>query len=91
MARSSSSSSSTGMLGSLGEESPILYRHGPLDYSPPTMCYCGNKAMQWISWSEANPGRRYFTCYCRRYATPPSALRVDDIGNEMSSGDLTKR
>ncbi|KAG8089907.1 hypothetical protein GUJ93_ZPchr0011g27697 [Zizania palustris] len=91
MARSSSSSSSMGTLGSLGEESPILYRHGPLDYLPSTICYCGNKATRWISWSEANPGQRYFTCYHRRYATPPSALRADDLGNEMPSGDLTMR
>ncbi|KAF8647361.1 hypothetical protein HU200_065397 [Digitaria exilis] len=32
-------------------------------YEPPVICPCGKKAARWISWSDQNPGHRYFKCY----------------------------
>jgi len=34
----------------------------PYSYTPALECYCGQKTPRWISWSNANPGRRYNAC-----------------------------
>ncbi|KAF8647233.1 hypothetical protein HU200_065450 [Digitaria exilis] len=44
-------------------KSSISYHEGPLDYKPSVICPCGKKAARWISWSDENPGHRYFKCY----------------------------
>ncbi|KAJ1261121.1 hypothetical protein BS78_09G003800 [Paspalum vaginatum] len=68
------SSSSGGYGGSRSDgnsSAPIPYRQGPLDYSPPLLCKCHAKSATWISWSDENPGRRYHTCFRRRYWLDP--------------------
>ncbi|CAO1945173.1 unnamed protein product [Urochloa humidicola] len=87
MVSSSASSSSTGGQETWGEGPPIPCRQGPLQYSPATLCFCGNKAARWISWSDDNPGRRYFTCFRRRvggcrfwlWAEPPHPVFIQEL------------
>ncbi|KAE8769617.1 hypothetical protein D1007_58757 [Hordeum vulgare] len=42
--------------------SPVTYCHVPLNYEPADECDCKEMAFMWISWSDDNPGRRYFNC-----------------------------
>ncbi|KAJ1283926.1 hypothetical protein BS78_03G164700 [Paspalum vaginatum] len=63
------SSSSDGYGGSQvdgNSSTPIRYRQGTLDYSPPLLWHCHMKSARWNSWSDENLARRYHICYCRR-------------------------
>lgn len=67
MATNSRSSSSRNSIARYGEPSPnaspIPYRHLPYSYTPAVNCFCDERAPRWVSWSDANPGRRYHCCY----------------------------
>ncbi|WVZ83144.1 hypothetical protein U9M48_030317 [Paspalum notatum var. saurae] len=47
---------------------PMPYREGALSYEPTVFCRCRLKSLRRISWSDGNPGRRFFRC--RRCRTP---------------------
>ncbi|KAJ1270019.1 hypothetical protein BS78_06G022500 [Paspalum vaginatum] len=57
---SSQSSSSTWATG--GHGPPLPYREGPFEYEPVVMCNCRMKAAKLTSWTEENPGLRYYRC-----------------------------
>ncbi|KAG2599566.1 hypothetical protein PVAP13_5KG425707 [Panicum virgatum] len=53
----------------------VPYQVGPYDYSPVVKCPCNRKAPCWTSWSDYNPGQRYYRCpsglvslsFCHQY------------------------
>ncbi|KAF8697526.1 hypothetical protein HU200_035858 [Digitaria exilis] len=55
-------------------KSPIPYRVPPLAYEPGVLCHCREKAALWISWSDANPGRRYLKCFRARVSPDLSSI-----------------
>ncbi|XBI91604.1 hypothetical protein VPH35_028887 [Triticum aestivum] len=67
MASSSSSSvarssSNAGDPGYYPKQSPIPYREHRLAYEPASNYWCKEKGARWISWTNANPGRRFLNC-----------------------------
>ncbi|KAI5015864.1 hypothetical protein ZWY2020_059403 [Hordeum vulgare] len=70
MSWSNCESSAPGFRGASGRRrgtearSPVPYRQNPMAYEPEVLCHCNprRKAPRWISWSRANPGRRYCSC-----------------------------
>ena len=46
-----------------GKIIPYPLPAGPLDYWPPVLCKCGNKAGRLTAWSDENPARRFVKCF----------------------------
>jgi len=62
------------------QSSPLLYRIGPLAYEPTVLYNCKLKACRWISWSNRQPGWRYYQCRrarVRNYDQMPSVVVFD--------------
>ncbi|VAI72627.1 uncharacterized protein LOC119329378 [Triticum dicoccoides] len=56
------SSSNAGDVGYYPNPSPIPYREHALAYEPASNCWCEEKGARRISWTNANPGRRFLNC-----------------------------
>ena len=63
--------------------SPVAYHVGPLAYEHAVLCDCKLKAYRWISWSNRQPGWRYYRCRRERvrYDQIPLVVLLFDWGD----------